>query len=88
MADKSIEQQARDLLERMGVKEAQSLSSGDVVELANLINDTHKPVTMEYGKSYILPDGRVYVLHSLEVRAEFARADLITKTEFEARYKV
>jgi uncharacterized protein (DUF1800 family) len=33
----SAEQQARDMLERMGIGEAQSFTSGDVVELANLI---------------------------------------------------
>ncbi len=37
MTDKSVEQQARDLLERMGIEGAQSFSSGDLVELANLI---------------------------------------------------
>ena len=34
---KSAEQQARDMLARMGVPDAQSYSSGDLVELANLI---------------------------------------------------
>jgi hypothetical protein len=33
----SAEQQARDMLERMGIEDAQSFTSGDVVELANLI---------------------------------------------------
>jgi hypothetical protein len=33
----SAEQQARDMLERMGVEDAQNFSSGDLVELANLI---------------------------------------------------
>lgn len=35
----SAEQQARDLLERMGVDDAQSYSSGELVELANLISE-------------------------------------------------
>lgn len=35
----SVEQEARDLLERMGIEDAQSFTAGDVVELANLIND-------------------------------------------------
>jgi hypothetical protein len=35
--DQTAEQQARDLLERIGVPDAQSYSSGDLVELANLI---------------------------------------------------
>jgi hypothetical protein len=33
----SPEQKARDLLERMGYEDAQSLTAADVVELANLI---------------------------------------------------
>lgn len=37
----SAEQEARDLLVRYGVQEAQSFSGGDVVELANLIADAH-----------------------------------------------
>jgi len=37
----TAEQEARDLLERYGLDDAQSLSAGDVVELANLIADTH-----------------------------------------------
>jgi endonuclease III len=41
MSDKSAEQQARDLLERYGLDDAQSLSAADVVELANLIEDAH-----------------------------------------------
>lgn len=41
MTDKSIEQQARDLLERMGIEGAQSFSSGDLVELANLIDESN-----------------------------------------------
>lgn len=38
----SAEQQARDLLERCGVEDAQSFSAGDVVELANLIAKVHE----------------------------------------------
>lgn len=37
----SAEQEARDLLESYGLENAQSLSAGDVVELANLIADAH-----------------------------------------------
>jgi hypothetical protein len=33
----TAEQQARDLLERMGIADAQSFSAGDLIELANLI---------------------------------------------------
>lgn len=39
MSNKSAGQQARDLLERYGVEDAQSWSAGDLVELANLIHD-------------------------------------------------
>jgi hypothetical protein len=35
--DQTAEQQARDMLERMGVEDAQSFTAGDLVELANLI---------------------------------------------------
>ena len=34
----TAEQQARDILERMGVDGARSFSSGEIVELANLLN--------------------------------------------------
>ena len=34
----TAEQQARDMLERMGVDGAQSFTAGDLVELANLLN--------------------------------------------------
>ena len=34
----TAEQQARDMLERMGIDGAQSFSSGEIVELANLLN--------------------------------------------------
>lgn len=35
----TAEQQARDMLERMGVDQAENFSAGDLVELANLIAD-------------------------------------------------
>jgi len=35
----TCEQQARNMLERMEIKDAQNMTSGDVVELANLIRD-------------------------------------------------
>lgn len=34
----SAEQQARDMLERMGIKRAQEFNDGRIVELTNLIN--------------------------------------------------
>jgi hypothetical protein len=37
----SAEQQARDLLEQYGLEDAQSMTAGDLVELANLIGDAH-----------------------------------------------
>jgi len=42
----SPEQKARDLLERMGYEDAQSLTAGDVVELANLIASHDQLVKM------------------------------------------
>lgn len=36
------EQRARDMLEQMGVENAQSMTSGDLVELANLISNCRK----------------------------------------------
>jgi hypothetical protein len=48
----SAEQQARDLLERCGVEDAQSFTAGDVVELANLIARHYKfqpPVGCDQG---------------------------------------
>lgn len=36
----TAEQQARDMLERIGIEDAQSFSAGDLVELANLISGT------------------------------------------------
>lgn len=42
METKTAEQKARDMLERMGVKDAQSFSSGDLVELANLIVEVER----------------------------------------------
>lgn len=38
----SAEQQARDLLERLDVEDAQAYSSGDLIELANLIADADR----------------------------------------------
>jgi hypothetical protein len=38
----SCEQRARDILDRMEVEGAQSYSSGEIVELANLINDNSR----------------------------------------------
>lgn len=53
MGEKSAEQQARDLLERLGVEDAQSFSAGDVVELANLIADAeHLRVLIRRGLAY------------------------------------
>jgi len=36
--DKSVEQEARDMLARIGLKNTDSIASSDLVELANLIN--------------------------------------------------
>lgn len=40
----TAEQEARNLLERMGVSNAQEYTSGDLVELANLIHDKQKAI--------------------------------------------
>jgi hypothetical protein len=48
----SAEQQARDMLERMGIEDAQRFTAGDVVELANLIasrRDRVKYGAVSYG---------------------------------------
>ncbi len=42
----TTEQNARDMLERMGVPDAQAYSAGEVVELANLIADADIPVAL------------------------------------------
>ena len=34
----SIEQEVRDILERMGIADTQSLTAGDLMELANVLN--------------------------------------------------
>jgi len=40
----TAEQQARDMLERLGHPRAQELTAGDVVELANLINENEERI--------------------------------------------
>jgi hypothetical protein len=63
MADETIrphsaEQAARDILERMGVEDAQSFTAGDVVELANLISRSPTdPVARLRIANAALPDG-------------------------------
>jgi Mg2+/Co2+ transporter CorC len=39
---KTAEQEARDLLERLNIENAQSFSAGDLVELANLIAEVER----------------------------------------------
>lgn len=41
MAEISVEQQARDMLERLGVDGAQYLTASDLVEIANVVNDSN-----------------------------------------------
>ena len=38
----TLERQARDLLQRMGIKDVQRITAGDVVELANLIGEAKR----------------------------------------------
>jgi len=44
----TVEQKARELLERMGVEGAQQFSSGELVELANLINKSSQVKTTRW----------------------------------------
>ena len=46
------EQEARDIIERAGYKDAQSLSSGDVVELANILNRVHGMRNIIHGEEF------------------------------------
>lgn len=61
----TAEQAARDMLERMGMESAQSLTAGDVVELANLIAQkpgTPRCATCKHWVSYLekYPNGILY----------------------------
>ncbi len=38
----NVEQDARDLLEQIGVEDAQSFSSGDLVELSNILAEVYR----------------------------------------------
>lgn len=49
---KTAEQEARDMLECMGVKHAQSLSASDVMPIANLISDSKIIETQEPNPTY------------------------------------
>lgn len=49
----SAEQQARDMLERAGVEDAQNMTSGDLVEIANLIAGNIKIAIQDYERSSI-----------------------------------
>ena len=49
----SVEQQARDMLTRMGVKGAQEFSAGDLAEIANLI-DGSMPAPMSERELFAL----------------------------------
>lgn len=39
---KSLEQQSREILVRMGIEGAESMTSGEVVEISNLLNEVAK----------------------------------------------
>ena len=56
----SCEQKARDILERMGVKDAQSMSAGCVVELANLISEVDR---LKHDKPEPITEGEVIALY-------------------------
>ena len=62
---KSAEQQARDILELYGVEDAQSLTAGDLVELANLIRDANE--YRRQGK----PTRKVWVVLATEGESDY-----------------
>ena len=70
------EQEARDLLERMGIEDAQSFTAGDVVELANWIADKHlilaKAARYEYIKQVAMNSGGLEALVAIE-RLDFVQ---------------
>jgi hypothetical protein len=47
----TLEQQARDLLERIGVEDAQSFTAGDLVELANIIGQAARAAPAQPAKT-------------------------------------
>ena len=53
------EQQARDMLERLGVDDAQQFWFGDLLELANMINDLHKLRSFAQAVMEAWPDGGI-----------------------------
>jgi hypothetical protein len=55
---RTAEQRARDMLERMGVENAQSMSAGDVVELANLISERDQAITLLAERKNRIPAAR------------------------------
>lgn len=51
---KSAEQQARDTLERLDVKEAQNMSTGDITEIANLIREVQRlKILLQNTREYV-----------------------------------
>ena len=60
----TVEQQARDMLERIGVENAQNFSAGDLVELANLIHE-NKVLRYEWYRVKASLDNAVNLLSSI-----------------------
>ena len=60
----TAEQKARDMLERMGVENAQEFSAGDLVELANLIAASDAAVAAERERNATLHASAAEVLDS------------------------
>jgi len=69
MSDKSCEQQARDILERMGIEGAQEKTAGDLVEIANLISAKEENVALRLLLEYGLRGERDFVDVDEAVRA-------------------
>lgn len=69
---RGIINEARDMLERMGVAGAQSFSAGDLVELANLISE-RKRLRDKYEKNRLGP----YDLSHIPDNAEVTYAEVV-----------
>jgi len=87
----TIEQQARDLLERMEVKNAQSFTAGELVELADLISEKNRYADIAYRVRDVLHCGHIdnvlISVQKLNTRYNDALARIATTQEDAARYR-
>jgi hypothetical protein len=74
--DTSAEQMARDLLERIGVEDAQSFSSGDLVELANLIREQRPRSATPETSQGMQPRGSLIGIPTAEIKSALAKSEL------------